>query len=265
MTLDEILEEIKKAQNIVILTHESPDGDAIGGSMAMKLMVESLGKKVDLIIPEYPRIFNFLPSVGEIKDSSEIKNYDLAISIDCANFKRLIPNEYFENAKRTIVIDHHGSNNMYGDLNYVNPVSPACCEILVGIADYFEINLSKEIGTCLMTGIITDTGGFRYRGITPDTFEYIADLIRLGVNVPDIYKKTMGTKTRANFELTKRIMERMELLEDGKVAFTYMNTQDELEVNAEPGDHEGLVNIGKDIAFESFLQQLLPKILKLVV
>ena len=57
MTLDEILEEIKKAQNIVILTHESPDGDAIGGSMAMKLMVESLGKKVDLIIPEYPRIF----------------------------------------------------------------------------------------------------------------------------------------------------------------------------------------------------------------
>ena len=98
-----------------------------------------------------------------------------------------------------------------------------------------------------MTGIITDTGGFRYMGITPDTFEYTADLLRLGVDVPDIYKRTMGTKTKANFELTKRIIDRMELLEDGKVAFTYMNTQDELEVKAEPGDHEGLVNIGKDI------------------
>lgn len=247
MTLDEILEEIKKAEKIVILTHESPDGDAIGGSLAMKFMVEELGKKADVIIPEYPRMFQFLPATEEIKIESETKNYDLAISIDCANFKRLAENEYFEQAKKTIVIDHHGSNNMYGDLNYVNPVSPACCEILVSMAEYFKISISKEIGTCVMTGIITDTGGFRYMGVTPETFEYSAELLRLGVDIPDIYKRTMGTKTKANFELTKRIIDRMELLEDGKVAFTYMNTKDELEVNAEPGDHEGLVNIGKDI------------------
>ena len=247
MTLDEILEEIKEAEKIVILTHESPDGDAIGGSLAMKFMVEQLGKKADVIIPEYSRMFRFLPSAEEIIIDSEIKNYDLAISVDCANFKRLAKNEYFEKAKKTIVIDHHGSNNMYGDLNYVNPASPACCEILASMAEYFEINISKEIGTCLMTGIITDTGGFRYMGITPDTFEYTAQLLRLGVDIPEIYKRTMGTKTKANFELTKRVIDRMELLENGKIAFSYMNTQDEIEVNAEPGDHEGLVNIGKDI------------------
>ncbi len=90
------------------------------------------------------------------------------------------------------------------------------------------------MGTCIMTGIITDTGGFRYMGVTPDTFEYTADLLRLGVDIPDIYKRTMGTKTKANFELTKRIIDRMELLEDGKVAFSYMNTKDEEEVNAKP-------------------------------
>ena len=134
-----------------------------------------------------------------------------------------------------------------GDLNYVNPASPACCEILVSMAEYFEIPISIEIGTCIMTGIITDTGGFRYMGITPDTFEYTAELIRLGVDVPDIYKKTMRTKTKANFELTKRVIDRMELLEEGKVSFTYINTQDEIETGAEPGDHEGLVDIGKDI------------------
>ncbi len=247
MTLDEILKEIKQAESIVILTHETPDGDAVGSSLAMRLMLNYLGKEADVIIPEYSRMFRFLPKAQEIKIESDIEKYDLAISLDCANFKRLAQNQYFENAKKTIVIDHHGSNNMYGDLNYVNPVAPACCEILVGMTKYFDIPISKDIGTCIITGIITDTGGFRYMGITPDTFEYTAELLRIGVDIPDIYKRTMGTKTKAHFELSKRVMDRLELLEDGKVSFSYINTQDELEVNAEPGDHEGLVNIGKDI------------------
>ena len=247
MTLDEILKEIKQAESIVILTHETPDGDAVGSSLAMRLMLNYLGKEADVIIPEYSRMFRFLPKAQEIKIESDIEKYDLAISLDCANFKRLAQNQYFENAKKTIVIDHHGSNNMYGDLNYVNPVAPACCEILAGMTKYFDIPISKDIGTCIITGIITDTGGFRYMGITPDTFEYTAELLRIGVDIPDIYKRTMGTKTKAHFELSKRVMDRLELLEDGKVSFSYINTQDELEVNAEPGDHEGLVNIGKDI------------------
>ena len=247
MTLDEILKQIQKAEKIVILTHESPDGDAVGSSLAMKLIVEKLEKTADVIIPEYSRLFNFLPSAEAIMTDSEIKNYDLAISVDCATLKRMAKKEYFENAKSTIVIDHHGSNTMYGDLNYVNPASPACCEVLAGMLKYYEIDITKDIGTCLMTGIITDTGGFRHVGITPETFEFTADLIRLGVDVPDIYKRTLNTKTRANFELSKKVMERMEILEDGKVTFTYMNKKDEEEVGAEPGDHEGLVEIGRDI------------------
>ena len=247
MTLDEILKQIQKAEKIVILTHESPDGDAVGSSLAMKLIVEKLEKTADVIIPEYSRLFNFLPSAEAIMTDSEIKNYDLAISVDCATLKRMAKKEYFENAKSTIVIDHHGSNTMYGDLNYVNPASPACCEVLAGMLKYYEIDITKDIGTCLMTGIITDTGGFRHVGITPETFEFTADLIRLGVDVPDIYKRTLNTKTRANFELSKRVMDRMEILEDGKVTFTYMNKKDEEEVGAEPGDHEGLVEIGRDI------------------
>ena len=247
MTLDEILKQIQKAEKIVILTHESPDGDAVGSSLAMKLILEKLEKNADVIIPEYSRLFNFLPSAEDIMIDSEIKNYDLAISVDCATLKRMAKKEYFENAKSTIVIDHHGSNTMYGDLNYVNPASPACCEVIAGMVKYYEIDITKDIGACLMTGIITDTGGFRHVGITPETFEFTADLIRLGVDVPDIYKRTLNTKTRANFELSKKVMDRMEILEDGKVTFTYMNKKDEEEVGAEPGDHEGLVEIGRDI------------------
>ena len=247
MTLDEILEEIKKAGSIVILTHETPDGDAIGSSLGMLLALEKLGKNADLIMTSYAKTFGFLPGINKIKNESDIKEYDLAISLDCATFKRLDNREYFENAKETIVIDHHGSNNMYGDINYVNPVAPACSEILLAILSYYEIDIDVKIGTCLMTGIITDTGGLQYPATTADTFEYAAELLRKGVDIADICKRTLQTKTKANFELQKRVMDRMELLEDGKVAFSYINQKDLDEVNAEEGDHEGLVNIGRSI------------------
>lgn len=234
MTLDEILNEIKKAETIVLLTHESPDGDAIGSVLAMNLSLKGLGKNPDMIFKEFPRVYNFLPDSDKIKESTDIKNYDLAISLDCADLKRLVGKEYFENAKKTIVIDHHGSNQMYGDLNYVNPVSPACAEILVGILEYLDIEINKEIGTCLLTGIITDTGGFSYTGVTAETFEFTADLIRKGVVVSDIYKRVQQTRTKGTFLLLKKIIERMEILEEGKVTFTYITKQDENEVNAEP-------------------------------
>ena len=247
MTLDEILEEIKKAETIVLLTHETPDGDAIGSSLAMKLALEKLGKKAELIMSSYAKTFDYLPEVNDIKKESQIEEYDLAISLDCATLKRLDNKEYFEKAKKTIVIDHHGSNNMYGDINYVNPVAPACSEILLAMFSYYGIEVDVKIGTCLMTGIITDTGGLQYPSTTADTFEYAAELLRKGVDIADICKRTLQTKTKANFELTKRVMDRMELLEDGKVAFSYIDQKDMNEVNAEEGDHEGLVNIGRNI------------------
>lgn len=247
MTLDEIFKEIEKAESIVILTHESPDGDAIGSSLAMKLALENIGKKPDVIIPEFPEVFNFLPGTKDVKQESDIAQYDLAISVDCATSKRIAGEEYFENAKRTVVIDHHGSNNMFGDLNFVNPVSPACCEILAGIFDNYNINIDKQIGSCLLTGIITDTGGFKYPATTAETFEFTADLLRKGVNVSDIYKRVLQTVTRAHFELSKRVFDRMEILEDGKITFTYINKDDEEEVGAKPGDHEGLVEIGRNL------------------
>ena len=247
MTLDNILEEIKKAETIVIMAHETPDGDAIGSCLAMRVALKQLGKNADVIIREVPKIFDFLPGREEIKIDSDVERYDLAISLDCADFKRLVGNEYFEKAKQTIVIDHHSSNKMYGDINFVNPVAPACCQILIGMLQYFNINIDKELGTCILTGIITDTGGFRYSGVTPETFEFTAELLEKGVNVSDIYKRVLETKTKANFELMRRTIDRMEFLENGKVTFTYITNKDLEEVNAGIGDHEGLVEIGRDV------------------
>lgn len=247
-TLDNILEEVKKANSIVILTHENPDGDAIGSSLAAYIGLKEINKDVEVIIPELPRVFSFLPCADEIKKEGTRENYDLAIALDCASLKMLNGwAHYFENAKAKVVIDHHSTNTMYGDHNFVNPDSPACAQVLISMFENFEINISQEMGTCILTGIITDTGGFQYSSVTPETFEFAAELLKRGVNVSDIYKRVMDTKSRANFELRKRTLDRMEFFEDGKIAFTYITMKDLEETNAEPGDHEGIVNEGRAI------------------
>ena len=248
MTLDDITKAINEAETIAILTHESPDGDAMGSSLAMYNALKDMGKKPDIIIPEYPRTFSFLPGADEILKEGKQKQYDLVISLDCADLKRLNGfANYFEDAKTTISIDHHRMNPMFADYNYVDPASPACCQILVVILEYLKVEITKDIGTCLLTGIITDTGGFKYPGVTAETFEFAAWLLTSGVNVSNIYKKVLQIKTRANYELSKLAMNRMEFLEDDRITFTYITLEDEKRFQAEEGSHEGIVEIGRDI------------------
>lgn len=248
MTIDNIKEEIEKAKDIVILTHESPDGDAVGSALAMYLTLKKLDKQVDVIIPEYSSVFKFLPGADEIKKEGRKEAYDLAISVDVTGIRRLNGfAKYFEDAKTKIQIDHHQVNEMFADYNFVNPDSPACAQNLIFIIEKLGIEIDKEIGTCLLTGIITDTGGFKYEGVSAETFEFVSWLLAKGVNVSYIYKRVLQMKTRANFELRKLIMDRMEFICDNKITFTYMTLEDEKNVGSEPGDHEGLVEIGRDI------------------
>ena len=247
-TLDNILEEINKAETIVILTHENPDGDAVGTSLALYHSLKQMGKNPDIIIPVLPRIFEFLPGTNEIKKESNVEKYDLAISVDCATIKMLNGfSNYFEDAKVKISIDHHSTNTMFGDFNYVSPDAPACAQVLLVVLEYLKVEVTKEIGTCILTGIITDTGGFKYSGVTAETFEFVAWLLNKGINVSKIYRKVLQTKTRANFELNRIATDRLEFFEDGKIAYTYITKEDEEKVHAESGDHEGIVETGRDI------------------
>ena len=248
MTLDDILEQINKAEKIVILTHENPDGDAIGSSLAMYHALKAYGKNPDIIIPDYPKTFNCLPGINEIKTESNEERYDLAISLDCASIKMLNGfDKYFESAKVKILIDHHSTNTMFGDYNYVNPDAPACSQILLVMLEYFGIEVTKDIGTCILTGIITDTGGFRYQGVTSETFEFVAWLLNKGVNVSKVYRQVLQNKTKPNFELHRIANNRIEFLADGKITYTYITKEDEEKVGAETGDHEGIVEMGRDV------------------
>ncbi|MBF0986274.1 MAG: bifunctional oligoribonuclease/PAP phosphatase NrnA [Clostridiales bacterium] len=246
-TIDQILKCIKKSKNIVIVTHENPDGDAVGSSLAMYHALKGLKKNVDIIIPEYSKCFNELPGIDEVIKESD-KVYDLAISLDAATDKLLnVWVKYFREADQRIVIDHHSTNTMFGDINYVDLSAPACAQVVYMLIKHYRWKITPEIGTCIMAGIITDTGGFQYSGVSKDTFNIAAELLDVGVNISKVYKKVFDTKTRSSFELRRIAIDRMEFLEDGKIAFTYVTNEDERKVNAGVGDYEGIVSEGRSV------------------
>ena len=246
-TIDQILKCIKKSKNIVIVTHENPDGDAVGSSLAMYHVLKGLKKNVDIIIPEYAKCFNELPGIEEVIKESD-KVYDLAISLDAATDKLLnVWVKYFREADQRIVIDHHSTNTMFGDINYVDLSAPACAQVVYMLIKHYRWKITPEIGTCIMAGIITDTGGFQYSGVSRDTFNIAAELLDAGVNISKVYKKVFDTKTKSSFELRRIALDRMEFLEDDKIAFTYITNEDERKVNAGVGDYEGIVSEGRSI------------------
>ena len=246
-TIDQILKCIKKSKNIVIVTHENPDGDAVGSSLAMYHALKGLKKNVDIIIPEYAKCFNELPGIEEVIKESD-KVYDLAISLDAATDKLLnVWVKYFREADQRIVIDHHSTNTMFGDINYVDLSAPACAQVVYMLIKHYRWKITPEIGTCIMAGIITDTGGFQYSGVSRDTFNIAAELLDAGVNISKVYKKVFDTKTKSSFELRRIALDRMEFLEDDKIAFTYITNEDERNVNAGVGDYEGIVSEGRSI------------------
>ncbi len=250
MTLDDILVEIKKAENIAIMVHEAPDGDAIGSSLAFVLALRNMGKNAFVVMKdEFPENFSYLPGREYIKYDLEFESPDLTIVLDCPNIKRVNADAktYFDNAKVTVEIDHHTKNDMFADYNIVNHVSPATAQILVSSFEYLNIEITKEIGECLLTGIITDTNGFRNTNVTVESFEFASWALENGLNLPKIYKQSMLTMTHSKFEAQKLAMNRMEFFEDGKISFTYMTKADDEVLNVKAGDHDGIVEIGKSI------------------
>lgn len=248
MTLDEIKDKIKNSETVVIYTHENPDGDAVGSSLAMYNVLKQMGKNVEVIVPKYPNTFRFLPGSDEVLQEPTSERYELGIALDCADIKRLDdPTETFLKCETRINIDHHTSNGMFGDLNFVNPVAPACCQIVTTMLQYFKMDISNDVATCLITGIITDTGGFRYEGVTSETFEIASNFLEKGINISKIYKDSVSNISREKFEARKLAANRVEFLEDGKVAYTYLTKEDMTKLNVARSDLEGIVENGRDV------------------
>jgi len=242
-----IWSKIKDSNSILLLTHERPDGDAIGSVLSFYHYLTSINKSVDMLILDIPKVFNFLPAIDKVVDNTA-KEYDLGIIVDCAAKERIVGNgDLLSKCKSTICIDHHISNNKYCDLNLIEGDVSSCCQVIYYLFKYFNISFSKEILDSLMSGVLTDTNGFSINTVDKDTFNMAAQVMEFGVDIHNLYDRLLCKKTMSQHELTKLGMERLELIYNGKIAFTYILKSDFEKVGALNGEHEGIVDIGRNI------------------
>ena len=177
------------------------------------------------------------------------EEYDLAIVVDCSTKDRIGQlNNEFSRCKKSIIIDHHMSNENYGDINYVEGDTSSCAQVVYFLLKYNDIVISKDVAEGLAVGMLTDTSGFRNNDTDKNTFIMAANLVDLGVDVHHIYYLVLSKKSMAQYLLMKMTLDRLELLNDGKIAFSYISEEDMANVGAKMGDHEGLVDLGRNVA-----------------
>jgi phosphoesterase RecJ-like protein len=211
---------INESSNILLLSHESPDGDAIGSLMGFYIMLKNLNKKVDVVVPEMPETFLFLDSIDEVLTESN-KKYDLGIVLDCASRERIGQNNNeFANCEKSIVIDHHTSNREYGDINYVIGEASSCCQVLYYLFKYWNVKITIPMGEALLTGLLTDTSGFKNNNVDKNSLLMSAELIELGVDFHKVYYLVLSKKNMAQYLLMKMSLERLELIDEGRIAFS---------------------------------------------
>ena len=242
--MNEVIETIKSYDNIVVLCHVNPDGDAIGSSLAMYHLLKKLDKNVDIVIKDVPIKFSYLNGFNDIKSNSD-KHYDLAIIVDSATQTRINSSEILNNVGKTLLIDHHISNSKYGDINYIVD-EPACAQIIYNIVKELGIEIDKNIGEALVNGILTDTGGLSHGDVKSSTYETIYKLSKI-INIPYVYKRTLGTVTKSEFELKKIAINNLKFYKDNKIGYSYITESDIESVNGTHYDASALVNIAREI------------------
>lgn len=243
--MNNIISEIKQSNNIVLLCHKNPDGDAIGSTIATYQLLKKMGKDVDMVIEAVPKQFSFIEGYQYIKSSSD-KKYDLGIILDTATKEKINnPNNVTENIAKTIVIDHHSSNTKHGDINFVDS-KPACCEVVYNLLKEMNVEIDELIATPLCTGLLTDTGGFSHPDVKPSTYEVAASLSHI-VDIPTIYKQVLGTLSKGQFELQKLGIANLEFHKDNQIAFTYITEDDLNRLGLEKTGGDFLANLGRNI------------------
>lgn len=252
--LNKLVEALKKSRNVVIISHTGPDGDTLGSMLALKEILLTLNtlEKIDTVaVSKIPDMYKFLPGVNLVKfqDNKDLyQSYDIVIAVDCASLDRLGDAvDLFKNAKLTINIDHHISNNNFGDINWIETNAAACGQILYKLIEYLEINITKSIATNLYTAILTDTGGFKFENAKAETFEICSKLVMAGADPVFIYKECYESKPLPMVRLQAKAVDQAVFTKNNQIAYSSISRK-LLELLDATDDHvEGISEILRQI------------------
>jgi bifunctional oligoribonuclease and PAP phosphatase NrnA len=244
--LDVVAAEIKAGNRFLLTTHENPDGDALGSLLAMHSILEALGKDsvMFLAAKEFPLPveYRFLPLEEVFHEPPADLSDRVAIFLDCGNIDRM-PVDFLKNGDNKVInIDHHHDNTRFGTINLVDVDASCTAEIVYDLAGLLGVELTPEIANALYVGLVTDTGKFMYENTDARSHRMAAGLIEAGVQVNDIYRRLYEHAPIEKLKLLARALEAIEVKDDGRLAVTYMSTEDYASTGASESLTEGVID-----------------------
>lgn len=223
---DKIIEEIKKADTIMIAGHIMPDGDDISSVSSLTYGLTMYGKKtvgiIDDEIPEYLEEFKFVKKYIRDFDCAKKNPSDLIIIVDASSPDRVGRVQELFEYRRVIVIDHHATNTNFGNINWVDPSYASTAQMVKEVLEGLDVKYNSELATMNLTGIATDTGFFRYSNTDQKVFRDAADLIEKGAELSKITNSVLENKPIENLLLLKDVIDEMEFYNDNKIVISHV-------------------------------------------
>lgn len=246
-SFDQARELLRTAQRIVILSHRNPDADAIGANLALREVLENMGKVVSsACVDAPPENCRFLRKAETFINDFNPADFDLIVTVDCGGHKQMAfhetkPELLDRNKTLLLNIDHHPSNDYFGTVNVVMPDAPATCFMLFLLFSYCQWQITPSVATALLHGLYYDTGSFQHNNTTSTGLRIAARLLALGADHARSVKEQFHTHSLPQLRLWGRAMERLSL-NSKEAAITALTESDYHAVQAQKEDISGLIN-----------------------
>ncbi len=224
MSLKKVVACVKRYKNFLITSHTNLEGDAIGSELAFYRILKKLGKGATIVNEDdLPYGYGFLPAkidIKKFKKGMKDVRFDCFVALDCSDLKRT--GEVYRmntNNKPVLNIDHHISNDRFGNINWVEPDASSCSEMIYRLYKKLGLSLDRETALCLYVGMLTDTGSFRYPNTTSFTHKAVSELLRYNLDIPQIYKNIYENIPLEDLRLLSRILPHMRISAGGNIAW----------------------------------------------
>lgn len=246
MNFSRLLEAINKAEKIILISHQKPDGDACGSVLAMFLYLRFLGKSPTAFLVDYPsEQFSFLPAIELIQSNREVllQDWDLAIVLDSAALDYTgIEEDLFPKQKNIVNVDHHFSNDLFGAINMVDDKASSTCEIVYRFLDFCGFEFDKNVAICLMTGMLTDTVGFTNSATNSVAIAATSKLMKTGAKIKTVINNVVYNKSVAGLKMWGIALLRLSVNNASGLAYTYVIESELKRHNIAEEEIDGLVN-----------------------
>lgn len=260
--MNPILQTIKAAERILVSAHTDPDGDAVGSLLALGLALDRLGKQTTLYNESaIPAVYQFLPAVGRIsRQLDPTAAYDAAVILDCGDLQRIgdAGCRAIKRAAAVINIDHHVSNTGFGSHCLIDAQACATAEIVYRLIRALEVPLDPEIATCIYTGILTDTGSFRFSNTNAAAFAISREMMEAGADPFEVARHVFGSYSLGRIKLLNLALNSIEISANGKMSLMTVTRGMLEETRTQQEDVDGLINYARrieDVRMAALIQE----------